>query len=62
MITRAASCLWFDPLKSKTAEIKLVNENIDHSHRVVLGNVIFKAFGKQGDLVAVFAFNKTLHD
>jgi len=52
---------WNNTAKPKRNKIKLINKRVDNTHRVVFGNIIFQAFGKQSDLAAVFAFNKTLH-
>jgi hypothetical protein len=32
--------------KSETAEIEVIDEHIDHAHRIVFVDVIFQLFGK----------------
>ena len=45
--------------EAQTGEIELVEEYIDDSNRAVLGDEVIQSFGKQGCLVAIFAFNKS---
>jgi hypothetical protein len=48
-------------VKSKTAEIKLVNKDINHTNRIVFTNSILKCIWKKIALQAINALNKTLH-
>jgi hypothetical protein len=61
MIGRPAGSVGVYTQEAEVAEITFVNEGFDDSDRVVLSNIIFEHFRKQGTLVSVLAFNKTLH-
>jgi hypothetical protein len=61
MIARPAGRLWLDPAKTKATEIKLIDKDIDHPHRIVFTDPVFQPFGKQSALRAVQTLNKTLH-
>jgi hypothetical protein len=61
MIGRSASSVGVYSLEPEMAEITFVYKGFDDSDRVVLRNIIFEHFRKQGTLVSVLAFNKTLH-
>ena len=62
MITRSAGRAWFNPIKSKQCQIKLINENIHHPNWVAFTNLVIKPLGKQSSLLAVNTFNKSLHE
>jgi len=46
MIGRTTRCTGIDTLKAKSSKIKLLNEHVDNSDRIVLGNIIPQSFGK----------------
>jgi hypothetical protein len=48
-------------LEAKVRQIEFVDEDIDHANRVVLGNIVVKTLGQQRNLLAVLAFDKSLH-
>jgi len=37
------------------------DEDVDDSHRVVLTDIVIKAFGQQRHLLSVFALDESLH-
>ena len=61
MIARPAGRLGRNPAKAQAAEIKLLNKDIDHPHRIVFANPIIQPLRKQSALAAVFTLNETLH-
>ncbi len=50
-----------DPLKTQTAQIKLIDKDIDHPNRIVFADPVLQSLGKQGALIAIYALDKTLH-
>ena len=48
-------------IKAQCAKIEFVDEHLDDTNRIVLGDVVFKTIGKQCRLPAILAFDKTLH-
>jgi len=48
-------------LEAQPGEIQIVNEDINHSNGVVLGDIIIQSFGKQGCLMAIGPLNKSTH-
>jgi hypothetical protein len=61
MITRPAGRPWLNPAKAQVTKIKLIDKDIDHTNRIVFGDIIFQLLGKQSALLAVHTLNKTLH-
>ena len=52
MIARPAGRLGRNPAKAQAAEIKLLNKDIDHPHRIVFANPIIQPLRKQSALAA----------
>jgi hypothetical protein len=52
--------LWSDA-ETKLGEIELIDEDIDHPHRVVFGNIIFQLRGKHRSLHPVRASHEASH-
>lgn len=46
-------------LEPQPRQIQIIDENIDHPNRAVFHNIVIKALGKQGGLVAILAFNES---
>jgi hypothetical protein len=61
MVGRTARRLWSDALKPQRPQIQLVDEHVDHPHRIVFSHVIVEELGEQNALRSVLALNKTLH-
>jgi hypothetical protein len=47
VISRPTCCQGFDAPNAQLAKIEFIDEDIDHSHRIGLGNLIIEAFGHQ---------------
>jgi len=47
---RSSRAQGIDTLKTQFAKIEFIHEDIDHSHRIVLGNVIVETFWQQRGL------------
>jgi hypothetical protein len=41
--------------ETQTRKVQIINENIENPNRTVFSDIIIKAFGKQGGLMAVLA-------
>src|SRR6188768_2731530 len=61
MIGGPARCFRLRPFKTQLAKIKFVHEHVDDTNRVVLGNIVVKAFREQRALRPIFTLNKALH-
>ena len=61
MVRRPTRLSRLDASKSQSAQLELIDEYIDDSNWIVCANVVLKTFGKQSDLLAVLAFNESLH-
>ena len=55
MIGWSARGQGIDTLETHFAKIEFIHEDIDHSHRIVLGNVIVETFWQQRALSAALA-------
>src|SRR6184192_645869 len=53
MVRRTARCRPIDTFKSECRKIELVNKDLNHTDRVVLGDVVIQAFRQQRDLRSV---------
>src|SRR5467141_2388296 len=59
---RGSPCRFrIDPAEIERTEIKLVDEHVNHTNRVVLVDPIIQAFGKQRRLPAIHPLDKALH-
>ena len=61
MVGRPAGDGWLSPVKAQPAKVKMFDEDIDDTNRVVLGDKIFQILGKQGALHPVIALNEPFH-
>ena len=48
-------------LKPQLPQIELLDEGLDHAHRVVVGHIIVQARRQQRSLASILAFNESLH-
>ena len=49
------------PLKPQPLQIQLVDEDIDHPDRIILGHIVIKTLGKQRLLPAICTLNEAAH-
>ncbi len=49
-------------LEAQTGQVQAIDKNVDHSRGAVFIDVVINAFGKQGGLITVLAFNETAHE
>ena len=61
MVRRTARCRPIDTFKSECRKIELVNKDLNHTDRVVLGDVVIQAFRQQRDLRSVLTLDESLH-
>src|SRR5450759_480365 len=61
VISRPTGRCRIDAFKTQLAQIKLIDEDIDHSNRIGLGNIVIEAFGQHDALRSVLALYETLH-
>ncbi|MGF6294547.1 hypothetical protein QFZ98_006408 [Paraburkholderia youngii] len=62
MIRRPTGESGRSPIEAEFRKIEFVDEHVYDPHRIVLPDVVIDAFGKQCDLLAVIAFNESLHE
>jgi hypothetical protein len=62
MIGRAAGERRRGTVETKFRKVELINEGIYDPDWIVLPDGVIDAFGKQCDLLAVIAFNESLHE
>jgi len=48
-------------LETRSAQVKFVDEDIDHANRVVRTDIVVQTPGRQCNLASVFAFDESLH-
>ena len=46
MVCRPAGFGWNDTIKTQRGQVKFVDEDVDHAHRIGIGDVIVEAFRK----------------
>ena len=46
MVGRPASNYWFDPVETQFAKVKLLDESVDDTDWIVIGNIVLKIVGK----------------
>src|SRR5712691_4549459 len=61
MIRRPPGCLRSNPIETQSAEVKFVNEGIDHPNWIVLVDPVFQALWKQRRLPAIDTLNEAPH-
>jgi hypothetical protein len=62
MIGRAARERRRGTAETKLRKVQFVDDAIYDPDRIVLSNLVFDAFGKQCDRVAIIAFTELLHE
>jgi len=50
-----------DALKAQLAKIEFIDEGLDHSNRIGLGNIVVKKARQKDALSSVYPLNETLH-
>lgn len=61
VIGRSPSYGRSDPIELQSRQIELLDEGFDHTDRVVFGDEVIQAFGKQADLRPARLFDESLH-
>jgi hypothetical protein len=61
-VVGGATCLGRNnALEAKAPEVKFIDENIDHAHRILLRHVVVQTLREQCSLRALLTYHKTLH-
>jgi hypothetical protein len=60
MVRRATRHCRIGTLEAQVSQLEFFDERIDYAHRIVVTDVVIKAFGQQRDLATVFAFDESL--
>ena len=60
--TRATCCCRIDACETERAQVEFIDKDIDHSHRVFIGDVVIQALWQQCDLRPSLTFDEPLHD
>jgi hypothetical protein len=50
-----------NPNEAELAQVKPVNEDLDHTNRILRFNAVVKTRGQQGHLGSLLAFDESLH-
>ena len=61
VVRRPARRRGVNPNKAELAQIKPIDEDLDHANRILRFNVVLKTRGQQGHLGSVLAFDESLH-
>src|SRR4029077_5579665 len=61
MIGWTSGRFWNPTVKAQGPEIQLIDKHVDHTHRVVLSNVVIQILGKKNALYTVFTLNEARH-
>ena len=56
-----ATCIPRNARKAEFVKIKLIDENINYTHRIILRDIIVEQFGKECPLNSLFTLNKAPH-
>ncbi|MNH20670.1 hypothetical protein D3C79_804490 [compost metagenome] len=62
MVGRATCCCRIDACETEHAQVEFIDEDIDHSHWVFIGDVVVQALRQQCDLRPSLTFDEPLHD
>ncbi len=62
MIPRPTRRLGLCAIKTETAQVKLVDENINHTNRIVFVDPVLQALRELRALLAIHTLDKALHD
>ncbi len=61
MIGRPARRRRRHSVEAQTPQIQLVDEDVDHPDRIILGHIVVETFGKQRLLPAIGTLNEAAH-
>jgi hypothetical protein len=61
VVRRAPGGCGVGATEAQREKIEFLDEGINDAHRVVLADIVVKAFGQQGDLLARLALDESLH-
>jgi hypothetical protein len=61
VIRRRAGRRRLNAIKSQPAQVQFIDDDIDHTNRVGLPDIIIQAFRQQDDLGSILALYETLH-
>jgi len=61
MIGGARGCCWLNALEAESAKVQLLDEGVDNSDSIVLGDVVVETCRQQRRLMAILAFHKSTH-
>lgn len=61
MVGRPSRRLGDHTLEPQRSQVQLVDEDVDHPDRVLLGDVLLQVFRKQDPLPAILALDEALH-
>jgi len=61
MVGGTARCLWNGAREGKRCQIELIDEHFDEANRIVAGDIVVQAIGKQRDLLTVLTCDEALH-
>ena len=61
MISGATCTPRLNASKAEFAKIKLIDENINYTHRIILRDIIVQQFGKEYPLNSLFTLDKAPH-
>lgn len=61
MVGRTARCLRHRACEAECAQIELIDEHFDETNRVVRGDLVVEAVGKERDLLMILACDEPLY-
>jgi len=61
MISRSTRRRRRHTVEAEALQIQLIDEDIDHSDRIILGHIVIETFGKQRRLPAICTLNEAAH-
>ena len=50
-----------DTVETQLAKVEVIDENIDHPHRIGVRHIVIQALGKQRAMASMLSLDKTLH-
>lgn len=62
MVGRATCCCRIDTCEIERAQVEFIDEDIDHTHWVFIGDVVVQALRQQCNLRSSLTFDESLHD
>ncbi|MNE98776.1 hypothetical protein D3C80_1973430 [compost metagenome] len=61
MVGGASRCRRRHTVEAEALKIQLIDEDIDHADRIILGHIVVETFGKQRRLPAICTLNEAAH-